>query len=54
MDIWIEDSVIMDNSPDYPEIFVDSDGLGSIPGMFHLTDYRFGQTEQMVRVMLLN
>ena len=38
VDIWIEDSVIMDNSADYPEIFADSDGLGSIPGMFHLTD----------------
>ena len=38
VDIWIEDSVIMDNSPDHPEIFADSDGLGSIPGMFHLTD----------------
>lgn len=38
VDLWIEDSHIYNNSDSYPAIAVDSEGLATVPGMFHLLD----------------
>ena len=38
VDLWIENSDIFNNSESHPAIIVDSEGLATVPGMFHILD----------------